>query len=129
MRSRVSGGRTAPNPMIGLVFFAREENMSITPIPQAMASLGLLERVAYEVQTQPETQAAAAQEYAVHTLKQENAQVRKTEAGQDGQKISPDDGEEQAFQRPKRQARGKSKNAAAQSPAAPWSGNLLNVRI
>ncbi len=103
--------------------------MSITPIPQAMASLGLLERVAYEVQTQPETQAAAAQAYAVHTLKQENAQVKKTEAGQNGQKISPDAEEKQAFQQPKRQARGKSKNAAAQSPAAPWSGNLLNVRI
>ena len=103
--------------------------MSVTPIPQVMASLGNLERIAYEVQTQPETQAAAAQANVTHTLKQESGPIKKTEAGQEGQKIRPDDEKERSRRQPQQRARGKNENKPAPQPDNPWSGNLLNVQI
>ena len=104
--------------------------MSVTPIPQVMASLGLLERVAYEVQTQPETQSAAAQATIVHTLKQENSQVQKAAAGKKGQKIRPDEEKEQARQHMQQQTHNHKKQSTPTSRTNnPWSGNVLNVQI
>lgn len=103
--------------------------MSVTPIPQVMASLGLLERVAYEVQTQPETQSAAAQANVLQTLKQEHDQVKKTEASQEGQKVSPDAKKEQGRRETRKNAHSRSGNKPAPQPDNPWSGNLLNVQI
>ena len=103
--------------------------MSVTPIPQVMASLGLLERVAYEVQTQPETQAAAAQANVTQTLKQEHDQLKKTESSQEGQKVSSDAKKEQERREPRKNARSRSRNKLAPQSDNPWSGNLLNVQI
>lgn len=104
--------------------------MAITPMPQVLASLGLLERVAYEAQTQPELVSQAAQETAVHTLKQESDQIEKTETSQEGEKVSLDGGREENAGRGRKRKRARAKKKEpAPNAQNPWSGNILNVRI
>ena len=92
--------------------------------------MGHVERLAHEAQVHPELQKAAAQQAAAEALREAKKQIQKTDKSEGG-KINPDaekKREEPGGEgHPKKEAKGEEHEETHKG--APWSGNLLDVKI
>jgi hypothetical protein len=102
-------------------------------VPISIAPIGIIEKVAHDVQVSPTAQQTAAQQKAVDDLRQEQKQVQKTEKGDTIFKVGDEPEEERKQRRKDAHAKGKEEQAAPEEkpdgPPRPWAGHLLDVKI
>lgn len=99
-----------------------------------LAQVAQAERIAQEIQTQPEVQRQMAQQMAPELLRQQSAQVPVSEKGEGAQQVRgrKDGG------RPRQRQPGKKKIAPPAQDEEPepgheasssWSGNIVNIKV
>lgn len=100
-----------------------------------LAQVGQAERIAQEIQTQPEVQRQMAQQMAPELLRQQNAQVPVAEKGQGSKQIR---GRKDGKGQPQGQQQRKRKSAPPAQDEEPdpgheaspsWSGNIVNIKV
>lgn len=105
-----------------------QTNIAITQLAQ----LGLAERIAQEMQGHPEVTRQAAQHAASEALKQQKESIGKTEDTATSRSIKADKdgsgGNKGALQDGRRKGEPPPEEGGAQS-SAPWSGNIVNVKV
>lgn len=100
-----------------------------------LAQVAQTERIAQELQTQPEVQRQMAQQMAPELLRQQNAQVPVTEKGEGAQQVR---GRKDGGGRHRQRQPGKKKSASHAQDEEPepgheatssWSGNIVNIKV